>query len=375
MSKRRASLILALLMLAAMLTACGSETAVSAEPTDAAAVEPAAVLETEETSEEAEAAIEPENAAPLDLTGLWFQKGAGSEGMAATIQGNTIGVFFIIEGDDSPRTYWVGTYATPTEDTDTYSWTSDNTYTGNGFLASSADTKEFSYKDGELSFEVSIQGETGIITLVRGDWDTSNLPYSALISDADSSDVLPLEIRESGWVVASNDYLHYYVKLYNPNADVAIEFPSFRITARDGDGILLGTSDQTCFIIYPQEEMVFGSQAFSVDEQPASVEFEALSVEDYNIKNANMLNAYSPMSAVNVAIRSDKVVGEIDNPNDYEFGSVGVTVLMRDENGELIGILHTFASDVAANGTTPFNVNNYSRKDAASCEVYLCQWN
>lgn len=373
MSKRRVSLILALLMLAALLTACGSEAAVS-ESTDVATAEPTAVPEVEKASEEAETAVEPESAEPLDLTGLWFQKGADSEGIAATIQGDTIGVFFIIEGDDSPWTYWVGTYAAPTEDTDTYSWTSDNTYTGNGLLASDADTKEFSYKDGELSFEVSIQGETGTITLIRGDWDTSNLPYSALISDADSSDVLPIEIRESGWVIASGDYLYYFVKLYNPNADVAIEFPSFRITAKDGDGVLLGTEDQTCAIIYPQEEMVYGSQAFSVDEQPASVEFEVLSVEDYNIKNADMLDAYSPMSAVNVAIRSDKVVGEINNPNDYEFDNVSITVLMRDEGGELIGILHTFASDVAANGTTPFDVSNYSCKDAASCEVYLCQW-
>lgn len=294
--------------------------------------------------------------------------------MTATIENENIGVFFILEEDDTPWTYWVGTYTAPTDDKDTYSWTSTSTYGGDGLLASSDDSKDFSYKNGKLHCTVSIQGKTKDITFVRGDWDTSNIPDSAFASvNTNTTAVLPLEIIDSGWL-NSNGYLQYYVTLHNPNDTIAVEYPSFRITAKDSSGALLGTEDQVCRIIYPQEELTYAGQAFYVDKDPTTVDFEPLDSDDYNLKNVSALETYLPLKAVNVTVRSNKVVGEINNPNDYKFDTLAVSAIMKDDDGNIVGIFSTFIYDVSANSTTPFEISTSDCDDAETCDVYACQW-
>lgn len=321
-----------------------------------------------------ESVVTEEPVEPLDLTGLWVQEDAGESYMAADIKDDTIGVFFILEGDDTPWTYWVGTYTAPTDDKDAYDWTSESTYGGSGMLASSDDEKDFSYKNGKLQCKVSIQGTTNDVMFVRGEWDTSKIPDSAYSSvNTNTTEVLPLEVKDSGWV-NTNGYLKYYVTLYNPNTEIAVEYPSFRITARDASNVILGTEDQTCSIIYPQEELTYGGQAFAVDEEPTTVEFEPLTPEDYNLKNVSALDTYLPMKAVNTAVRSDKVVGEINNPNNYSFDTVAVSAVLKDDSGNIVGVLSTFVDNVAADSTTPFEISMYGCAGATTCDVYACQW-
>lgn len=121
---------------------------------------------------------EPE---PLDLTGLWIQDNASSGGYFTAVirDDGSIGVFFINGDDGSNWTYWVGTYEAPSTDTDEYSWLSSNTYEGHGLFASSADTKEFTYQSGKIVFPISLQGQSGYLTLVRDFWDVSSIPESA----------------------------------------------------------------------------------------------------------------------------------------------------------------------------------------------------
>ena len=115
------------------------------------------VSDSVQKAEEANPPITEQQKEPLDLTGLWIQEGKSSETrMVAEIKENTIGIFFIMEGDEDPWTYWIGTYEKPTDSSDEYTWTSENTYSGNGLLASNAESKEFSYKGGKLSYSVTI---------------------------------------------------------------------------------------------------------------------------------------------------------------------------------------------------------------------------
>lgn len=346
------------------LSACGGSSNVASS--DATNV-PESVMETE-------TAKQTDPVTPLDLSGLWIQEDAEGTYMAATVQDDTIGVFFNLEDDDTPWTYWVGTYEAPTDDVDTYSWTSKSTYGGNGLLASSDDTKDFVYKDGKLQCEVSIQGQTVDVDFVRGDWDTSKIPDSAFTSvNSSTTEVIPIEIKDQQWIVSDSGYLDYCVTLFNPNADIAVEYPSFRITARDASNVLLGTYDQTGSIVYPQQEMTFGFQAFSVEENPATVDIEMLDTEDYNLKKVDP-SAHVPMEAVNVAMRSDKIVGEVSNMNDSEYDAAAVTALMKNDNGELVGILTTFVNEIKPSSTTPFEISIYGCDGATNCDVYVCEW-
>ena len=314
---------------------------------------------------------------PLDLTGLWIQdkKSESESRMVATIRDDgKIAVFFILEDDPEPWTYWVGTYDAPTEDTDKYSWTSQNTYGGNGLLASTAETKDFTYKSDSLSFEVTIDGETNTMKLVRGEWDVSSIPDSVFESvNASSTDVKDLEIKDSGWYV-DGDYLKYYIVIHNPNEEIAVEFPSFRITARDSDNVVMGTEDQTLSIIYPGQDFYYGSQAFSVDGAPDTVDFEMLSPEEYNLKNASVMDEFKQLEVVNTAVREEKFVGEISNPNSYDIDSAIVVVVCKDNSGNVVYVDSTFVDSVTSGKTVPFSISFYKDIDTTNVEYYANKW-
>ena len=163
------------------------------------------------------------------------------------------------------------------------------------------------------------------------------------------------------------------ILLYNPNDNSSIEYPSFRITAKDASGTILGTDDQTCSIIYPKQDFVYGSQAFRVDGIPDTVEFSALPVEDYNVKKSST-DKYKPLEAVNTAVRSDKIVGEIKNDNNDTFDDAVVVMLLKDGSENIVGIDNTYVEKVAANSTTPFDIDIPEDVNYASFEIYVNQW-
>lgn len=110
-----------------------------------------------------------ESAKPLDLTGEWRQSNAASETswQEAEIADGAITVWWVTP--DSKSLYWAGTYDAPTGAADSYSWESENDkeQTSKALLASSADTKAFSYANGVLSYEASAMGTTKTVELER----------------------------------------------------------------------------------------------------------------------------------------------------------------------------------------------------------------
>ena len=109
-----------------------------------------------------------EASAALDLTGNWEKQNPGDSYQAGYIVGDIIEIYWIMDGGESHALYWSGSYVAPTEDTNSYSWVSvNNTDRTHGkLLASSVDTKTFTYKNGVLSYSVSMLGVTTTYKLV-----------------------------------------------------------------------------------------------------------------------------------------------------------------------------------------------------------------
>ena len=80
-----------------------------------------------------------------------------------------IEINWVSDGGNTKSLYWAGTYVAPTEPTNDYAWTSENDKekTGMALLASSDDTKEFTYKDGVISYEASAMGTTKKVELTK----------------------------------------------------------------------------------------------------------------------------------------------------------------------------------------------------------------
>lgn len=176
------------------------------------------------------------------------------------------------------------------------------------------------------------------------------------------------------------DYLKYYIVIHNANPDVAVELPSYRITATAADGSLLGTYDHTLSVIYPGQDFAFAGQAFSVSQAPANVEISLLPLNDYNVKDVSLLEhpAYTPLTAENTSLQDGgfyhKVTGFVKNDNDYAIDSAIAVVVFRDGDGNFVSAESSFVDAVAAGSTTPFEISIYSDNYTEFFDVYLNTW-
>ena len=114
-------------------------------------------------------AIQQEAPQPPDLTGEWKQVNSESDDsyQAATITGDTIVINWV--STDSKALYWAGSFTAPTTDEEPYTWDSNNDHeqTDTAIMASSDDTKTFTYEDGQISYDVSMMGVTKTVRLEK----------------------------------------------------------------------------------------------------------------------------------------------------------------------------------------------------------------
>lgn len=111
--------------------------------------------------------VEP--AEPLNLSGTWVQINSESEDsyQQAVIEDDYMTINWV--NPDSEALYWAGTFVAPTEPGDSYAWSSENDTekTGTALLASSDATKDFTYANGRISYELTAMGVTMTVEMER----------------------------------------------------------------------------------------------------------------------------------------------------------------------------------------------------------------
>lgn len=141
--------------LLAMLTACGGTASTS----------------TDNGSAQNTASQKAEEKQPADLTGDWKQVNSSSDDsyQQATISGDTIEIYWVSDGGDTKSLYWAGSFEAPTTADEPYSWESKNDHdkTDSALMASSDDTKKFTYEKNQISYEASAMGTTTTIRLEK----------------------------------------------------------------------------------------------------------------------------------------------------------------------------------------------------------------
>ena len=196
------------------------------------------------------------------------------------------------------------------------------------------------------------------------------------VSEDTNSKFIPLDIAESGYTMIEGGFLYCSVKVHNPNTDLAILYPTVRITARDAGGALLGTQDQTLSTIYPQQDFWYSGQLLQVDEAPSSVEFTIVQPDDYNIVSASTLeqSTFTPLLVESVAMHSERLVGEVVNKNDFDLDMIVVAAVFRNEDGDIIGGECTFVDKLPSSGSVPFDMPIHSEFAKCNYEVYANSW-
>jgi hypothetical protein len=108
---------------------------------------------------------------PVNLDGTWKQTNAKSETnyQQATIAGGVITIDWVADSGDTTSIYWIGSVTLPGDASQTFTWdsTRDKAKTDNALLASTDDTKSFTYADGGISYKVTALGTTTTVRLGR----------------------------------------------------------------------------------------------------------------------------------------------------------------------------------------------------------------
>lgn len=206
--------------------------------------------------------------------------------------------------------------------------------------------------------------------------DGSNNPSPGSNEPVKESDEFkPLELVDSQTFV-EHGYIFAYTKIHNPNNDYAVQFPTIRVTARDAEGVLLGTEDQTMNIVYPGQDLETIWQMCSVEEDPADITVELLDPEDYGITKTAKLDhpEYKDLEIVNPAVKSEKVVCEVSNPNDYDIDGAVVFVIFKNDSGELVGSTYTFTDKINAGGSVPVEFGYVSGETTENFEAFASLW-
>lgn len=106
------------------------------------------------------------------LDGTWKQTNSESEDsyQEATIEGDTITVNWISNNGDTKSLYWVGTFEAPaTTAKTTITSQGDTEQMSTAMMASSSETKDFTYEDEELSYELTALGTTTTVRMEKQD--------------------------------------------------------------------------------------------------------------------------------------------------------------------------------------------------------------
>lgn len=206
--------------------------------------------------------------------------------------------------------------------------------------------------------------------------DNSNNPSAGKNEPVKESDEFkPLELVESQTFV-ENGYIFAYTKIHNPNNDYAVQFPTIRVTARDVEGILLGTEDQTMNIVYPGQDLETMWQMCSVEEDPTDITVELLEPEDYGIVKTVKLDhpEYKDLEIINPAVKGSKVVCEVSNPNDYDIDGAAVFVVFKNDSDEVVGGTFTFTDKISAGSSVPVEFSYVSGETTDNFEMFASLW-
>lgn len=157
-TKRIGATLALLALLGAGTVGCSaSETADTSQGSD-----------TSPESDQTEAEQSEEAPEPVNLVGEWKQTNSDDpeRWQKATITADTIEVYWVAEAGDTTALYWAGTVEVPAEgESFSFDSVNDTAKTENALLASSDETKTFTYDRGELSYDVTVQGVTTTVRL------------------------------------------------------------------------------------------------------------------------------------------------------------------------------------------------------------------
>lgn len=209
----------------------------------------------------------------------------------------------------------------------------------------------------------------------RGSWLSDIFSSSA---DADTAfEALSIE---SGWSLDSRGYVHYAFVLTNAESGFKVELPMIKIVGRDSADTVLFSEEISLPVIEPGQRVSFG-ECIGNGKAPASVELDVIRPGAHAVSEGA---SESPVFEVdNVSEVSDgfggsKFTGEVKYFGgewpEFSQGSIAVTIVLRDDAGEIVYGATGYVKRPAEGEATTFEVAGGRLPEYAVMEAYAQAW-
>lgn len=370
MKKKILTLIMASTVVLTTLNGCGGGSNSSSASSNSANQE----ASTQSTSEPA--------SEPLNLTGTWASEETDGSYQEAIISDSTITINWVSDGGTTTSIYWAGSYTAPTSDVEEYSWTSDRdkAQTDSALLASTDDTKDFSYKNGKISYSVSALGVTTTYELEKtSDEVPENITASEQVEASEPQFEISYQDISFYTTECGDIYAKSLVEVTNTGeSDLYLDYSSYELTSSDGS-IIHTVSDM--FTPYPTV-IGAGEKGYYYDyaSMDAGTPTEGISITPHiKATVATIENTRLETSGIEIF---DKEYGGIDihgmvtNPTDSAQESVTISAVVFDNNQQPIGIMSSYLDSVQPGESMGFEIESYTipdnitKADIADCKVF-----
>ncbi|SDS11292.1 hypothetical protein SAMN04489860_0823 [Paraoerskovia marina] len=295
-----------------------------------------------------------------DLSGVWDTVDADGPQQQAVISGSTITINWLSDDTSDPMLYWAGSFEAPSS-TGSYSWSSANDHgqTDTALLASSDESKEFSYAEGQINYEVSALGETSTVTLEQ---TSTTVPETA---DAASSDAAAgtASVVDSGMGV-DGDYA--WVSAMIEHDGLTGEFATVLFNIYDENDELIASEEQVEVLGTAGTTFPIGTQVSLPAESTASRVDATVSVSDYGSSQ----EAMPVVEAIEAT--ADDLRFTVQNTTSKDWTDPRIAIVCHNDAGEIVGGGVDFPNAIPANGE--FLVKDstlITAEDTATCDAYV----
>lgn len=168
-----------------------------------------------------------------------------------------------------------------------------------------------------------------------------------------------LMIQEISFAPGGNDTYDVVAKIYNPNDSIGAKNFKYTFTLKDSTGSTMASREGTSFIL-PSDtrylvQLELPANGASVPKE-ANIEISEAQWEKLSGIGKPQLGIYSKKFGANPIGNGNEVEGTVRNESGYDFKKIDITIVVRDENGRVIGINTTQRDSVRAKEEQKFNV-------------------
>ena len=181
-------------------------------------------------------------------------------------------------------------------------------------------------------------------------------------SQKNANELKDLELAESGFYVDDFGDAHYAAIVANKNMDRAAQMVNVKVTSKDADGKILGSSDAYLTVLFANGKTAVCGSTYD-GKNPNSLEFQIVPAsnmwQDESMQQAEFDKAFYVQN-VNESVDDygyTTVAGEVVNTGTGGFSGTTINAVFRSADGTIVGGEMTSISSVPAGTTVPFSID------------------